>query len=138
MDVAYSPMTAGDLESVLDLWGRTVGVGLNESDTPKQLTLYLDRNPNLSLVARDGARLVGEQCSAAMMDAAATFIIWRWSRRIEGAASGVKWSKLALPRFRRWGFSNATSSFMLTTNLASSFGGGAAGRSAAISKSCSA
>ncbi len=59
MDVTYSPMTASDIEAVLDLWGRTDGVGLNESDTPKQLILYLDRNPNLSLVARDGARLVG-------------------------------------------------------------------------------
>jgi len=59
MDVTYLPMKAGDLESVIDLWRRTEGVGLNESDTPEQLLLYLDRNPNLSLVARDGARLVG-------------------------------------------------------------------------------
>ena len=35
------------------------GVGLNESDTIEKLLAYLDRNPNLSLVARDGFRLIG-------------------------------------------------------------------------------
>jgi ribosomal protein S18 acetylase RimI-like enzyme len=59
MDVTYSPMMAADLESVLDLWGETDGVGLNESDTPEKLRSYLDRNPNLSLVARDDCRPIG-------------------------------------------------------------------------------
>lgn len=58
-NVTLLPMTAGDLESVLSLWARTDGVGLNESDTPQQLQAYLDRNPGLSLVARDEAQLVG-------------------------------------------------------------------------------
>jgi putative acetyltransferase len=52
-------MTPRDLDSVLALWGQTSGVGLNESDTPDQLRTYLDRNPGLSLVAREGTRLVG-------------------------------------------------------------------------------
>jgi putative acetyltransferase len=52
-------MSAGDLESVLDLWGQTDGVGLNESDTPEHLQAFIDRNPNLSLVAQDGSLLVG-------------------------------------------------------------------------------
>jgi putative acetyltransferase len=59
MDVSFLPMTASDLESVLDLWCRTDGVGLNESDTPEKLRAFLDRNPNLSMVARYGSRLVG-------------------------------------------------------------------------------
>ncbi len=59
MDVTVSAMTACDLEAVLDLWGHTSGVGLSESDTPDQLRTYLDRNPGLSLIARDGTRLVG-------------------------------------------------------------------------------
>jgi N-acetylglutamate synthase len=59
MDISYSPMTASDLESVLELWRQTDGVGLNESDTIEKLLAYLDRNPNLSLVARDGFRLIG-------------------------------------------------------------------------------
>lgn len=52
-------MTASDLEAVLALWSDTEGVGLNESDTANQLTLYLNRNPGLSLVAWDGQRIVG-------------------------------------------------------------------------------
>jgi putative acetyltransferase len=52
-------MTACDLEAVLGLWAQTEGEGLNESDTPEQLRAFLDRNPGLSLVARDGPRLVG-------------------------------------------------------------------------------
>lgn len=35
------------------------GVGLNESDTPDQLKLYLNRNPGLSLVVRDNESLIG-------------------------------------------------------------------------------
>lgn len=57
--ITLSPMTPDDLESVLALWARTDGVGLNESDTPAQLGAYLDRNPGLSLVFRDGAQLIG-------------------------------------------------------------------------------
>ncbi len=54
-----SPTTTYDLESVLTLWAQTDGVGLNESDTPEQLRAYLDRNPGLSLVLRDGVQLIG-------------------------------------------------------------------------------
>ncbi len=59
MDITILAMTVCDLEAVLALWGRTEGVGLNESDTPDQLRAYLDRNPGLSLIARDGTRLAG-------------------------------------------------------------------------------
>ncbi len=59
MTIAIAPMTAGDLAPVLDLWARTEGIGLNESDTLQQLRAFLDRNPGLSLVVRDGERLVG-------------------------------------------------------------------------------
>ncbi len=59
MDVAVAAMTTADLNDVLALWSTTDGVGLNESDTPDQLRAYLDRNPDLSLLARDGPRLIG-------------------------------------------------------------------------------
>ena len=58
-EIAVSTMTAHDLDAVLALWGQTSGVGLNESDTPDQLRAYLDRNRGLSVIARDGTRLVG-------------------------------------------------------------------------------
>lgn len=59
MNIKLSPMTVADLEAVLGLWVRTDGVGLNESDTPDRLLAFLDRNRDLSLVARDGPGLVG-------------------------------------------------------------------------------
>ncbi len=51
-------MTAADFPEVLALWAATKGVGLNESDTPEHLGIYLQRNPGLSLVARDPARRI--------------------------------------------------------------------------------
>lgn len=52
-------MSPEDLDESLVLWANTEGVGLNESDTPEHLRAYLQRNPGLSVVARDGAKLVG-------------------------------------------------------------------------------
>ncbi len=59
MAVTFSPMTEGDLESVLALWSATEGVGLNESDSPDGLRAFLQRNPSLSLVVTDGQQLIG-------------------------------------------------------------------------------
>jgi putative acetyltransferase len=59
MNITFSPLTAADLDDVLALWSTTDGVGLNECDTPEQLRAFLDRNPGLSLLARDGTRLAG-------------------------------------------------------------------------------
>ena len=51
-----APMTPADFPDVLALWATTEGVGLNESDTPENLSAYLRRNPGFSLVARDAER----------------------------------------------------------------------------------
>jgi hypothetical protein len=59
MTTLISPKTDGDLEAVLALWSDTEGVGLNESDTPDQLNIYLNRNPGLSLVVRNNERIIG-------------------------------------------------------------------------------
>ncbi|MFA6545149.1 MAG: GNAT family N-acetyltransferase [Limisphaerales bacterium] len=53
-----APMTPADFPDVLALWATTEGVGLNESDTPENLSAYLRRNPGFSLVARDAERRV--------------------------------------------------------------------------------
>jgi N-acetylglutamate synthase len=58
MSLDIRPMAAGDLEAVLALWQSMPGIGLNESDSPAQLRLFLARNPGLSLVAEDGRRIV--------------------------------------------------------------------------------
>jgi N-acetylglutamate synthase len=59
MSVEILPMGVDDLEVVTALWHATEGVGMNESDGLEQLRCFLDRNPELSLIARDGSRLVG-------------------------------------------------------------------------------
>ncbi|MEY3775809.1 MAG: acetyltransferase YpeA [Verrucomicrobiota bacterium] len=45
------PLTLTDYAVVHALWAATEGIGLNESDTPEAIALFLDRNPGLSLVA---------------------------------------------------------------------------------------
>ena len=57
MDIAE--MTIEDYEEVSDLWKRSEGVGLDPDDTRDNIAQYLDRNPGLSFVARDGGKLVG-------------------------------------------------------------------------------
>ena len=52
-------MTPDDLPEVIELWTRTEGVGLNESDCVPALTVFLARNPGLSRVAREGEKIVG-------------------------------------------------------------------------------
>jgi len=56
MAMQIRPMLETDLPAVLALWGRTEGVGLNESDTPPRLAAYLCRNPGASFVACDGVQ----------------------------------------------------------------------------------
>jgi ribosomal protein S18 acetylase RimI-like enzyme len=59
MSITISALFPDDIGEVLQLWSQTEGVGLNEGDDLDQLRSFLVRNPDLSLIARDGARLVG-------------------------------------------------------------------------------
>ena len=52
-------MGVRDLKSILAIWKKLPGIGLNESDTLPNLKNYLTRNPGLSLVAVDGKKVVG-------------------------------------------------------------------------------
>ena len=52
-------MTPADFDPVSQLWQTTEGIGLNESDSRENLVRFLQRNPGLSRVARDGAVLCG-------------------------------------------------------------------------------
>src|SRR5262249_41367031 len=47
------------LDGAIDLWSRSDGIGLNESDTREALLRFLDRNPALSAVASATDALVG-------------------------------------------------------------------------------
>lgn len=48
-----------DYTSALALWQATPGVGLSDADESQPIRHFLDRNPNLSFVATDGAQIVG-------------------------------------------------------------------------------
>src|SRR2546421_4865159 len=52
-------MTIDDFDEVHRLWGKTEGVGLNESDSRPNVASYLERNSGMSFVARHGTKLVG-------------------------------------------------------------------------------
>lgn len=45
------PLVLTDYKTVRKLWESTEGIGLNDSDTPEAIASFLERNPNLSLVA---------------------------------------------------------------------------------------
>lgn len=55
MNMRIFAMSPDDLPEALELWRRTAGIGLNESDTLPRLADYLQRNPGLSRVARADA-----------------------------------------------------------------------------------
>lgn len=60
MSAVLREMTIADYDAVIELWKRSEGVGLNESDTRPQIGAYLTRNPGQSFVAVDEAgRIVG-------------------------------------------------------------------------------
>lgn len=57
--IRISPMTMADYDEALALWQITEGMGLRPADAREPMTRYLERNPGLSFVARNGDRLVG-------------------------------------------------------------------------------
>ncbi len=60
MDIDIVVMTIVDYDEVSALWQSTTGVGLHDfEDSREGIALYLDRNPELSFVARCKGRLVG-------------------------------------------------------------------------------
>jgi putative acetyltransferase len=59
MAVEFFPMTNVDLPEVLELWTTIEGIGLNESDTRECLNEYLQRNPTLSILAREDDCCIG-------------------------------------------------------------------------------
>jgi ribosomal protein S18 acetylase RimI-like enzyme len=59
MDYDIRCMTIEDHEQALELWRATEWISLSDTDTREPMKLFLDRNPGLSLVARDGDRLIG-------------------------------------------------------------------------------
>jgi ribosomal protein S18 acetylase RimI-like enzyme len=59
MSIVIRDMTIQDYDEVLALWRTSEGVGLSDADLEEGVARFLDRNPGLSFVARDGEHLVG-------------------------------------------------------------------------------
>jgi ribosomal protein S18 acetylase RimI-like enzyme len=57
--VEITILQASDYEHVLALWQATDGLTLRAADSPEGFARYLERNPDLSFIARDGSVLVG-------------------------------------------------------------------------------
>ena len=57
--IKIQPLGIEDYDEVLRLWQNSEGVGLNESDTRVAIEQYLERNPGMSFVARQGAEIIG-------------------------------------------------------------------------------
>jgi ribosomal protein S18 acetylase RimI-like enzyme len=54
-----TPFTPGDYDESLALWRRCEGMGLSGADSRESIAAYLERNPGVSLVARERGALVG-------------------------------------------------------------------------------
>ena len=52
MTIIIRAMDADDYPAVAELWRRTEGIGLNESDTKDAVAVYLRRNPGMSAVCQ--------------------------------------------------------------------------------------
>lgn len=60
MDVVISEMKIKDYEQVYALWKRVEGIGLHAyCDSKDGVARYLERNPGLSFIACDNAKVVG-------------------------------------------------------------------------------
>jgi ribosomal protein S18 acetylase RimI-like enzyme len=59
MRIVIQPMSMTAFEEVLTLWQNSAGVGLSNTDSPANIARFLERNPGLSFIARDGEQLVG-------------------------------------------------------------------------------
>jgi N-acetylglutamate synthase len=53
------PFRPADYNEVMALWSKTEGLTLRDADSREAISRYLDHNPGLSFVARDGGELIG-------------------------------------------------------------------------------
>jgi ribosomal protein S18 acetylase RimI-like enzyme len=59
MNVTIQEMRIDDYDEVRALWQESQGIDLSAADSRASIARYLDRNPGLSFVAREGGLLVG-------------------------------------------------------------------------------
>ena len=59
MQVVIQEMELTDYEAVRELWQNTEEIELADTDSREGMARFLERNPGLSFVARDGDRIIG-------------------------------------------------------------------------------
>lgn len=59
MSVVYREMQVSDHDDVLALWQQTEHMLIREADSRENITLYLDKNPNMSFVAQQHGKIIG-------------------------------------------------------------------------------
>ncbi|SEG23333.1 Ribosomal protein S18 acetylase RimI [Vibrio hangzhouensis] len=59
MSVVYREMQVSDYDDVLALWQQTEHMLIREADSRENITLYLDKNPNMSFVAQQHGKIIG-------------------------------------------------------------------------------
>ena len=59
MDCTVRPMTMEDYDHVIELWRNTDGIVLSDTDEREPMERFLNRNPELSLVAEHGDEVIG-------------------------------------------------------------------------------
>ena len=59
MEYAIRPMTIQDYDAVLDLWRKSEGIVLSDTDEREPMCRFLSRNPGLSLIAHCRGELAG-------------------------------------------------------------------------------
>lgn len=55
----FTPFTMTEYADAIALWELSDGVGLSSADTPEAIQFYLERNPGMSFVAKDGSAVIG-------------------------------------------------------------------------------
>ncbi len=53
MAFTISSFTINMYEDIITLWKETEGIGLSEADSKENIQFYLERNPNMSCIAKD-------------------------------------------------------------------------------------
>ena len=57
--VDIEPFEMSDYDGAYAVWEQTEGIGLSEADSRENISLYLERNPGMSFVCRNGRTIVG-------------------------------------------------------------------------------
>ncbi len=59
MSITFNKFTIEAYAQVFSLWQRCEGIGLSQADSQGNIQHYLERNPGLSRIARNGNAVVG-------------------------------------------------------------------------------